>query len=78
MTAIFLVAALMLTGCGTGAGESSSADSKETQTTEAADTKTEEQQETDTTDAEEEDTESTADSETSYLRTHRMPRKFPV
>ena len=71
MTAIFLAAALMLTGCGTGAGESSSADSKETQTTEAADTKTEEQQETDTTDAEEadtaEDTESTADSETSYL-----------
>ena len=71
MTAIFLAAALMLTGCGTGAGESSSADSKETQTTEAADTKTEEQQETDTTDAEEadtaENTESTADSETSYL-----------
>lgn len=71
MTAIFLAAALMLTGCGTGAGESSSADPKETQTTEAADTKTEEQQETDTTDAEEvdtaEDTESTADSETSYL-----------
>lgn len=56
MTAIFLAAALMLTGCGTGAGESSSADSKETQTTEAADTKTEEQQETDTTDAEEADT----------------------
>ena len=35
MAAIFLAAVLMLTGCGTGAGESSSTGSKETQTTEA-------------------------------------------
>lgn len=71
MTAIFLAAALMLTGCGSGAGASGSTDSKETQTTEADDTKTEEQQETDTTDEEEtdtaKDTEGTADSETPYL-----------
>ena len=40
MAAIFLAAVLMLTGCGTGAGESSSTGSKETQTTEADDTKT--------------------------------------
>ena len=71
MTAIFLAAALMLTGCGTGAGESSSTGSKETQTTEADDIKTEGQQENDTADTEETDdakeTESTSDSETSYL-----------
>lgn len=74
MTAIFLAAVLMLTGCGTGAGESSSTGSKETQTTEADDTKTEGQQENDTADTEETDetddakeTESTSDSETSYL-----------
>ena len=67
MAAIFLAAALMLTGCGTGAGESSSTGSKETQTTEG-------QQENDTADTEETDetddakeTESTSDSETSYL-----------
>lgn len=74
MAAIFLAAVLMLTGCGTGAGESSSTGSKETQTTEADDTKTEGQQENDTADTEETDetddakeTESTSDSETSYL-----------
>lgn len=71
MAAIFLAAALMLTGCGTGAGESSSTGSKETQTTEADDIKTEGQQENDTADTEETDdakeTESTFDSETSYL-----------
>jgi iron complex transport system substrate-binding protein len=71
MAAIFLAAALMLTGCGTGAGESSSTGSKETQTTEADDIKTEGQQENDTADTEETDdakeTESTSDSETSYL-----------
>lgn len=74
MVAIFLAAALMLTGCGTGAGESSSTGSKETQTTETDDTKTEGQQENDTADTEETDetddakeTESTSDSETSYL-----------
>lgn len=71
MAAIFLTAALMLTGCGTGAGESSSTGSKETQTTEADDIKTEGQQENDTADTEETDdakeTESTSDSETSYL-----------
>ena len=53
MAAIFLAAALMLTGCGTGAGESSSTGSKETQTTEADDIKTEGQQENDTADTEE-------------------------
>ena len=52
MAAIFLAAVLMLTGCGTGAGESSSTGSKETQTTEADDTKTEGQQENDTADTE--------------------------
>lgn len=71
MAAIFLAAALMLTGCGTGAGESSSTGSKETRTTEADDIKTEGQQENDTADTEETDdakeTESTSDSETSYL-----------
>lgn len=71
MAAIFLAAALMLTGCGTGVGESSSTGSKETQTTEADDIKTEGQQENDTADTEETDdtkeTESTSDSETSYL-----------
>lgn len=71
MAAIFLAAALMLTGCGTGAGESSSTGSKETQTTEADDIKTEGQQENDTADTEETDdakeTEGTSDSETSYL-----------
>lgn len=71
MAAIFLAAALMLTGCGTGAGESSSTGSKETQTTEADDIKTEGQQENDTADTEETDdakeTESTSDSETYYL-----------
>ena len=46
MAAIFLAAVLMLTGCGTGAGESSSTGSKETQTTEADDTKTEGQRKT--------------------------------
>ena len=71
MAAIFLAAALMLTGCGTGAGESSSTGSKETQTTEADDIKTEGQQENDTADTEETDdakeTESTSDREPSYL-----------